>query len=66
MDMKGLEGFLGQFRALILLVKEMDGRRYNNLQMFYTQVLNMLYRKKVKNLGDNLKLLHLQKASPVE
>jgi len=59
--LENLEEYFSRYRGLILWLKEMEERFYNELQTSYIQSINKVYRKEIRELVDTTKTFHLQK-----
>ncbi|KAK9764277.1 hypothetical protein K7432_008340 [Basidiobolus ranarum] len=45
-----------KFRGLTLWLKEMEFRKYNDIQMVYVEAMSKLYRKEIREVTDSLRI----------
>ncbi|KAF9923825.1 hypothetical protein FBU30_006109 [Linnemannia zychae] len=56
-----IEKYFITYRGLIVWLREMDARRFSDLQMMYVNNMNRLYRKEIKEFFNVLQVNHVTK-----
>ncbi|KAK9694829.1 hypothetical protein K7432_013266 [Basidiobolus ranarum] len=53
--LEAMKGHIQKYRGLTLWLKEMEFRKYNDIQMVYVEAMSKLYKKEIREVTDSLR-----------